>query len=80
MTVFSLWDPDDPMLAVDLFVVEPVPFHDLFARSETIDLGGVRARVASIDDLIAMKRIAGRPVDLEDVDALRAIREESSDG
>jgi hypothetical protein len=75
MTVFSLWDPDDPTRAVDLFVRQPIPFEELWARSRSIDLGTVHARVASIDDLIAMKMLAGRPVDLEDVEALSAIRD-----
>ena len=41
-----------------------------FERSELRDVGGVRVPVVSADDLIAMKVLAGRPKDLDDVEAI----------
>jgi hypothetical protein len=73
MTVFSMWDPDDPLRSVDLFV------EQLWARSVVFDIDGTPVRVASIVDLIRLKRIAGRPVDLEDIAALEAIDERGRD-
>lgn len=73
MTVFSMWDPADPMRSVDLFVVNPIDFEELWADSELVDLAGVSARIASIRDLIRLKQISARPVDLADIDALEAI-------
>ena len=75
MTVFSLWDPDDPTRAVDLSVVEPIAFGELWQRSDLVDLETTKARVASISDLISMKTISGRPLDLDDIEALTAILE-----
>ena len=75
MRVFSLWDPDDPLRSVDLFVESPVDFEELYARSNEIDVGGISVRIASIPDLIDMKRRAGRPQDLDDIEALRVIEE-----
>jgi predicted nucleotidyltransferase len=43
-------------------------------RSDEIDLDGIGVRVASIDDLIAMKRAAGRPQDLVDLESLELAR------
>lgn len=50
------------------------PYAELRARSTAIELGGVSVRVADIDDLIAMKKIAGRPQDVVDVGELEAIK------
>ena len=37
MTVFSLWDPADPMREVDLFLEHPMPFEELWgARSPCV--------------------------------------------
>lgn len=80
MTVFSLYSPAQPLLILDLFVRDPIPFEQLWSRSETIDLGSARIQVASIDDLIAMKRAAARPQDLLDVEALEALKERASKG
>ena len=74
MVVFPMIDPSNPMRAVDLFARHPVDFDALWCRADVIDLNGVGVRVASIDDLIAMKRDAGRPLDLDDVGHLERIR------
>ncbi|HEV7731356.1 MAG TPA: nucleotidyl transferase AbiEii/AbiGii toxin family protein [Candidatus Binatia bacterium] len=73
MRVFSLRDPANPLREVDLFVESPIAFEALWGRSEAMDLGTVTVRVASIPDLITLKKMAGRPQDLVDVEALEEI-------
>ncbi len=51
-------------------------FEQLMRTVDEMDLGGVTARVASLEDLIRMKRAAGRPKDLIEVEVLSALLEE----
>lgn len=76
MQVFPLWDPANPLRSVDVFIGEPVAFADLFRDAVMKDLDGVPVRIASIAHLIEMKQGIGRPRDLEDIAALRRIRED----
>ena len=73
MQVFSMFDPSNPMRVVGLFVNHPVPFEELWARSVEFELRGTTVRVASIPDLIQLKRLAGRSQDLADIQQLEAI-------
>jgi len=75
LQVFSMRDPSDALIEVDLFAESPMPFEELLARSVTVDVEGEAVRVAALDDLIAMKREVGRPQDLADIDALERIME-----
>jgi hypothetical protein len=50
------------------------PYRSLRGRATRLDIGPAAVLVASIDDLMAMKRAAGRPKDDEDVERLEAIK------
>jgi len=79
MVVLSLWSPDLPATELDLFASEPFPFEAAYARALRADLGSVIATVAGLEDLIALKRSAGRPQDLEDVRALEALASDAGE-
>jgi hypothetical protein len=67
-------DTDDGSL--DLLADPPgaPPYATLRARADRVDLDGFIVAVAALDDLLAMKRTAGRPQDLIDIDALEVAR------
>lgn len=74
MTVLSLHHPDEVRLVVDLFVEPPSGFEELWSASDEMPLETTTVRVVSLDDLIAMKRKAGRPRDMLDVEELEQIK------
>lgn len=51
-------------------------YDDLARTANETDLDGLLVLVASIDDLIRMKRAAGRPKDLIELEVLGALRDE----
>lgn len=73
LEVFSLHDPENPLLEIDLFAREPLPFDELWERAERMTLEREEVAVASIPDLIRMKETADREQDRADIEALREI-------
>jgi predicted nucleotidyltransferase len=51
--------------------------HD---HADRVDLDGIVVAVAALDDLLAMKRAAGRPQDLADIEALEVVRRIRAEG
>jgi predicted nucleotidyltransferase len=54
----------------------PRSFEKLRSRALVVNLGGIEIPVAGLDDLVRMKRAAGRPHDLTDIGALTRDDEE----
>jgi hypothetical protein len=74
MLVFSMVDRSIPPNSVDLFAESPIDFAALWSQATIMQLDTTSVRVASIADLIAMKRFSARPKDLLDIDELEKIR------
>jgi len=51
-------------------------YDDLSEKAVEFDIGDVRVRVASLDDIIHSKRTAGRPKDFATLPLLEALRDE----
>jgi hypothetical protein len=76
MVVFSLFSTDHPATEIDLFIDSPLTFDDAYSRAIYMEVEpGVAAAFVSIDDLIALKSISGRPRDLDDIARLRMLKE-----
>jgi hypothetical protein len=68
LTVVRMFDPSQR--EVDVFLRYYVAFDELWAQSELLSVGDHPVRIASLDHLLHVKRLLGRPHDLRDVEAL----------
>jgi hypothetical protein len=74
MLAFSLREPQAGGSVVDVIVRPEVSFETLMANAAIGDLFGRHVPIASIDDLLVMKRAANRPKDRLDIEALEKIK------
>lgn len=80
MEVLSFYDPRNPLLSVDLFIYEPIPYRELASRAANKDIEGITILICSINDLIDLKRQSARPRDIEDIKYLREIQRMQEEG
>ena len=73
MLAFALREPQIGGSMLDVLVRPDVPFDQLLLNAVAGELYGRRVPIASIDDLLTMKRVANRPKDRLDVVALEKI-------
>lgn len=74
MLAFALREPRTGGNVVDVLVRPDVPYDRLMANAVAGELFGRKVWIASIDDLLLMKRIANRPKDQLDIAALKKIK------
>ena len=76
LTVFSLYSKEHPATEVDLFVELPVDFDQAHRGARWMEIApGLTASFLGLADLLRLKRQAGRPQDVLDIEKLSAIRE-----
>ena len=73
--VFTFIHPENPFKLIDIFLVNPVNFEQAYSNKKVIQIKGINVNVASIDDLIKMKSLCGRPRDIEDINHLKRIKQ-----
>jgi len=75
MIVLKLWSDEHQRTPVDIFVYEPFEFAGESKRAELLEIcPGVSAKVVTLQTLLEMKRAAGRPQDLIDIEELQRIQ------
>lgn len=71
LTVFSLFSKEHAATEIDLFVEPPFDFERAYSKTVRLEVGpDVTATFVSREELIEMKRRAGRPQDLADIAGL----------
>ncbi|HZW25573.1 MAG TPA: hypothetical protein VFF26_08830 [Gallionella sp.] len=74
LEAFALRTPELAGVTIDVLLFPPVDFAGMTARAIEYDVAGTAIRVVCIDDLIALKKAAGRPIDLSDIEHLQRIK------
>jgi hypothetical protein len=74
MLAFALREPQVGGGVVDILVRPEVPFEQLMQNAVAGELFAQHVWIASIDDLLKMKRVANRPKDQLDIAALEKIK------
>lgn len=75
--VFMVFSDEHPTARIDLFIQAPLDFGTAFQRAAFLEVSPtVRAAFVGIEDLIGLKRQAGRPLDLDDVEKLNFLQSE----
>ena len=71
MRVLKLWNDEFPLTPLDIFVYEPFDFDTEYDAAMRVELRkGLEIPVVRLTTLLAMKKEAGRPQDLADIDML----------
>lgn len=74
MLAFALRGPDTMATVIDVLVGPVVPFADLRRDAVMVDIGPIKAPVASIEHLIVMKTDTYRAKNVIDIEELRKIQ------
>ena len=79
--VFQLFSDENPTVRVDLFLTPPFDFEPAYGRAKRESLEpDLEITFVGLDDLIAMKRSAGRPQDQAEVEKLETIKKSLPEG
>jgi hypothetical protein len=74
MIVLKLWSDDHRRTPVDIFIYEPFDFMTEWKKASLMQVcPGTEAAVVTLPTLLKMKRSAGRPQDLIDIEELTRI-------
>lgn len=73
MVVFSFYHSAKPVNLVDVFVTEQIPFSVIEKEVVWFEAGDVRIPVVSKEHLKQLKRSAGRPQDIADIEILEEL-------
>lgn len=73
MRAFSFYHKKDQNKVVDIVLEHPFDFTEAFQRGAIKKVDDIEIYVASIDDIISMKKVSNRPKDLSDMEMLKEV-------
>jgi predicted nucleotidyltransferase len=72
MKVFTFIDVDNPYINIDVMTENYISFEKAYKKRIITESWGIDVSLIGIDDLIKLKKIAGREKDMEDIKLLKA--------
>jgi len=75
MKAFSFYHEKEAIGEIDILIDLPIPYEVFRERAKVFDLEGTSVPVVSVQDLIDLKRRAGRKQDVSDMEHLKAVLE-----
>ena len=74
LQAFALRSDQLAGVTLDVLLFPPVDPNEMVKRAQQLVIAGVPVALACIDDLIALKQSAGRPIDLADIEHLKRLQ------
>ena len=80
MKVFSIYDPKKELEQIDILIEDYLDFDRAYESRKVVIARDISIPIISIDDLIELKKRAGRERDRIDIKALEKIKELADEG
>jgi hypothetical protein len=73
--VLTLENPNNPLEVLDFFIDNPIDFNKAYSRKKILKVDDFEIYIASIEDIIEIKKISDRPLDISDIENLKLLKE-----
>ena len=74
LKAFSFYHKINNFKVIDILIVHPLDFEESFQQKKIMQIESIEIFLASIDDLITMKKVIGRQQDISDIILLEKIK------
>jgi hypothetical protein len=74
MRVFSLYHKHNNFKVIDIMISTPVSYETAKHHRTSVDVKDIKIYLIGLDDLVKMKKSAGRKQDLSDIEAINQLK------
>lgn len=74
LKAFSFFHPKEQYKVVDILLTSPLDFDESYKNKVVKKVEDIEIYLASLEDLIKMKKLSGRPQDISDVEMLNEVK------
>lgn len=73
LEALSFWNPSKPQRSIDVLIEPAIDYSEASKKKKIVRAGAICIPIACTEDLIKLKKAAGRPQDLADIESLRIL-------